>query len=105
MPAPAPAVNWSGFYVRDKSVQHDQLILGPFMGKVACQVIKFGRGVCGKAAQTEETQVVRDVEEVADHIACDSESRSEIVVPVVSGGKVSLRRGWEQWGERKADGF
>lgn len=55
---------------------------------MACQTIRFGRGVCGAAAASRETQVVADVEEFPGHIACDSESRSEIVVPVVVGGRV-----------------
>lgn len=68
----------------------NQLILGPFQGKVACQTIKFGKGVCGAAAQSEKTHIVPDVEKFPGHIACDSESRSEIVVPVMKEGKVSL---------------
>jgi L-methionine (R)-S-oxide reductase len=59
-----------GFYVLDHSVK-DQLILGPFQGKVACQVIKFGRGVCGAAAQRKETVLVDDVENFPGHIACE----------------------------------
>jgi L-methionine (R)-S-oxide reductase len=66
-------------------------LLGPFQGKVACQTIAFGRGVCGKAAETRTTQLIADVDAFPDHIACDSESRSEIVVPIVAdhgkGGK------------------
>ncbi|WKT44591.1 GAF domain [Fusarium oxysporum f. sp. vasinfectum] len=73
----------TGFYVLDKSSQDPQLILGPFQGKVACQTIKFGKGVCGAAAATQETQLVRDVEEFPGHIACDGDSKSEIVVPIV----------------------
>jgi putative methionine-R-sulfoxide reductase with GAF domain len=64
------------------------LILGPFQGKVACQTIGFSRGVCGKAAATAITQLVADVEAFPGHIACDSESKSEIVVPIVVAGKV-----------------
>ncbi|KJZ79627.1 Free methionine-R-sulfoxide reductase [Hirsutella minnesotensis 3608] len=82
--APSHHVNWAGFYVRDASSQKPQLILGPFQGKVACQTIRFGRGVCGKAAATRQTQLVRDVDQVPDHIACDGDSRSEIVVPVLA---------------------
>lgn len=66
----------------------EQLILGPFQGKVACQTIKFGKGVCGTAAATKTTQLVEDVEKFPGHIACDSESQSEIVVPIVVGDKV-----------------
>jgi L-methionine (R)-S-oxide reductase len=63
------------------------LILGPFQGQVACQVIEIGRGVCGTAAQKKETQVVKNVDEFPGHIACDSASKSEIVVPIVQGGR------------------
>jgi L-methionine (R)-S-oxide reductase len=75
-----------GFYFLDPSrpATSPQLLLGPFQGKVACQTIAFGRGVCGRAAAARATQLVRDVEDVADHIACDSASRSEIVVPIVA---------------------
>lgn len=76
------AVNWAGFYVLDPS-NKDQLILGPFQGKVACQTIKIGNGVCGTAASTRETQLVRDVEKFPGHIACDGGTKSEIVVPIV----------------------
>ena len=88
LPRPSNQTNWAGFYVLDSS-KPDQLILGPFQGKVACQTIAFGRGVCGKAAQTGETQLVPDVELFPGHIACDGDSRSEIVVPIVQRGKVS----------------
>lgn len=81
-------MNWAGFYVASPSAR-DELLLGPFMGKVACQVIKVGKGVCGAAAERRESLLVRDVEEFPGHIACDSESRSEVVVPIVVGGKVS----------------
>ncbi|RDA93756.1 hypothetical protein CP533_0208 [Ophiocordyceps camponoti-saundersi (nom. inval.)] len=83
MPAPSNAVNWAGFYVRDRTSSKPRLLLGPFQGKVACQSIQLGRGVCGRAAASGETQVVDDVDEDADHIACDDASKSEIVVPVV----------------------
>lgn len=65
-----------------------QLVLGPFQGKVACQTIAFGKGVCGTAASTKETQLVPNVDEFPGHIACDGETQSEIVVPVVVDGKV-----------------
>ncbi|KAK8188827.1 GAF domain-like protein [Phyllosticta capitalensis] len=82
--APSNAVNWCGFYVLDHSVSaRDQLILGPFQGHVACQTIKFGRGVCGTAAATKTTQLVPDVEQFPGHIACDGASKSEIVVPIL----------------------
>lgn len=73
-----------GFYVLDASSDphHPSLILGPFQGKVACQTIAFGRGVCGAAASTQRTQLVPDVDRFPGHIACDGASKSEIVVPV-----------------------
>ncbi|HEY4292373.1 GAF domain-containing protein [Luteibacter sp.] len=74
-----PDLNWAGFYLFDGT----ELVVGPFQGKPACIRIALGRGVCGTAAQTRETQVVRDVHEFAGHIACDSASNSEIVVPLV----------------------
>ncbi|MHB1059492.1 MAG: GAF domain-containing protein [Rhodanobacter sp.] len=74
-----PDVNWAGFYLYDGS----ELVVGPFQGKPACIRIAIGRGVCGTAAQTRETQLVRDVNAFAGHIACDAASQSEIVVPLV----------------------
>ncbi|KAI4739158.1 GAF domain-like protein [Aureobasidium sp. EXF-12298] len=88
LPAPSSNTNWAGFYVLDPSSPSNQLILGPFQGKVACQIIRFGRGVCGTAASTKTTQLVADVEEFPGHIACDAESASEIVVPILQDGKV-----------------
>lgn len=73
-------LNWAGFYFFDGK----ELVVGPFQGKPACVRIGIGRGVCGTAAQTRETQVVRDVHEFPGHIACDSASQSEIVVPLVA---------------------
>ncbi len=70
--------NWVGFYIREES----QLFLGPFQGLPACTRIFFGRGVCGTAAKKGETVVVRDVDNFEGHIACDSDSKSEIVVPL-----------------------
>ncbi|KAF1972494.1 GAF domain-like protein [Bimuria novae-zelandiae CBS 107.79] len=87
LPAPSNAVNWSGFYFTNPSNPR-QLILGPFQGQVACQSIAYGRGVCGKAADTKVTQLVEDVEKFPGHIACDGASKSEIVVPIVKDGKV-----------------
>ncbi|KAI5956984.1 YKL069W [Candida jiufengensis] len=83
-------VNWTGFYVKnhDSQNQEEQLILGPFQGKVACQFINFGSGVCGNCASTKTTQLVPNVEEYPGHIACDGETKSEIVVPILSGGEV-----------------
>ncbi|MGV7240860.1 GAF domain-containing protein [Caballeronia sp. M23-90] len=73
-------LNWSGFYFFDGA----ELVVGPFQGKPACVRIALGKGVCGTAAQTRETQVVRDVHEFPGHIACDSASQSEIVVPLIA---------------------
>ena len=75
---------WTGFY----RVVGDELVLGPFQGPVACIHIPYGRGVCGTAWKRDETVVVPDVEEFPGHIACSSESRSEIVVPVHRQGQV-----------------
>lgn len=74
-------VNWTGFYVVDPR-DSTQLILAPFQGKVACQIIKIGKGVCGTAASSLKTQLVPDVEKFPGHIACDGETKSEIVVPI-----------------------
>ena len=81
---------WTGFYiVRADKNGAEQLVLGPFQGPIACTRIAFGRGVCGTSWQHRETIVVPDVEKFPGHIACSSESRSEIVVPVFSNNKVS----------------
>lgn len=72
---------WTGFYLVD--ADKDELVVGPYQGTLGCLRIPFGRGVCGAAARTRQTQVVADVEAFPGHIACDSRSRSEIVVPVV----------------------
>lgn len=77
-------LNWVGFYV----MRGEQLVLGPFQGKVACSRIPLGKGVCGTAAYTNQTQRVADVHQFDGHIACDSASNSEIVVPVRANGKV-----------------
>ncbi|KAF2822032.1 GAF domain-like protein [Ophiobolus disseminans] len=87
LPEPSSAVNWAGFYFTNPS-DASQLILGPFQGQVACQIIAFNRGVCGTAAATATTQLVEDVEAFPGHIACDGASKSEIVVPIVKEGKV-----------------
>jgi len=79
-----PEVNWAGFYL----VKEDDLILGPFQGKVACVRIARGKGVCGTAWDTDSVQLVPDVHAFPGHIACDSASRSEIVVPIHSNGEV-----------------
>ncbi|MDI6675382.1 GAF domain-containing protein [Bacillus wiedmannii] len=77
-------VNWVGFYV----TEGNHLVLGPFQGMPACVRIPFGRGVCGVAAETKTTQLVADVHQFPGHIACDSASNSEIVVPIVKEGTV-----------------
>ena len=76
-------LNWLGFYI----VRDNELVLGPFQGKVACVRIPFTKGVCGAAASSQEIQRVADVHAFAGHIACDSASNSEIVLPIVVGGK------------------
>lgn len=75
-------INWAGFYL----LRGDMLVLGPFQGKVACTLIPVGRGVCGTAAQTREVQLVPDVHLFPGHIACDSASNSEIVIPMIKDG-------------------
>ena len=79
-----PDLNWAGFYLYDGR----ELVLGPFMGKPACVRIALGRGVCGTAAARGETQVVADVHAFPGHIACDSASNSEIVVPLLRDGEL-----------------
>jgi L-methionine (R)-S-oxide reductase len=76
-----PRFFWTGFYVVDPA-RGDELVVGPYQGTLGCLRIPFGRGVCGAAAASGETQLVRDVHEFPGHIACDSRSNSEIVVPV-----------------------
>jgi GAF domain-containing protein len=80
-----PDVNWAGFYLATPS---GDLVLGPFSGRPACTRIAAGRGVCGAAAARRETLVVPDVSAFADHIVCDSASRSEIVVPLLRDGEL-----------------
>jgi GAF domain-containing protein len=75
---------WTGFYVVDPE-KPDELVVGPYQGTLGCLRIAFGRGVCGTAAATGQTQVVEDVHAFPGHIACDSRSASEIVVPVFDG--------------------
>ena len=77
-------LNWAGFYFFDGS----ELVVGPFQGKPACVRIALGKGVCGTAAATRQTQVVRDVAAFPGHIPCDSASRSEIVVPLFDGARL-----------------
>ena len=78
------SINWAGFYLMDKG----SLLLGPFQGKVACIRIPLGKGVCGTAAEKDEVLVVENVHEFPGHIACDSASNSEIVVPIHRDGRV-----------------
>ena len=77
-------LNWAGFYLN----RNEELVLGPFQGQIACVRIPFGRGVCGAAAASRETQRVEDVHAFAGHIACDSASNSELVVPLIKGGRL-----------------
>lgn len=79
-----PDLNWSGFY----RMVGGELVLGPFQGKAACIRIPLGKGVCGTAAETRQTQLVEDVHAFPGHIACDAASRSELVVPIVEGGRL-----------------
>jgi L-methionine (R)-S-oxide reductase len=79
-----PDVNWAGFYF----LKGRELVLGPFQGKPACVRIPLGQGVCGAAAERRESLVVSDVQAFPGHIACDSASRSELVVPLVKQGVV-----------------
>lgn len=77
-------INWAGFYL----LKGDTLYLGPFQGKPACTVIPMGKGVCGTAAATRQIQLVPDVHQFPGHIACDSASNSEIVLPLIAGNKL-----------------
>lgn len=87
-------INWAGFYLVDPATvsgegsSTPELRLGPFQGKVACVRIPFGRGVCGTAAATKTSQLVEDVHQFPGHIACDSASNSEVVVPIFKDGEV-----------------
>ena len=77
-------INWAGFYI----LEEDGLVLGPFQGKPACIRIPVGKGVCGTAAAEGKTQLVPDVHQFPGHIACDSASNSEIVVPMYKDGQL-----------------
>ena len=77
-------LNWAGFYFR----QADELVLGPFQGRVACVRIAMGKGVCGTCALRNASLVVEDVHQFEGHIACDSASKSELVVPLRDGSRV-----------------
>ncbi|MFC4292793.1 GAF domain-containing protein [Sphingorhabdus arenilitoris] len=84
-----PDLNWAGFYrMGSDAAGNDELILGPFQGKAACIRIALDKGVCGAAAASGQTQLVDDVHAFPGHIACDADSRSELVVPVVRSGQV-----------------
>ena len=84
-----PAFFWDGFYVVDPD-KADELVVGPYQGTLGCLRIAFGRGVCGAAARDRTTQIVDDVHAFPGHIACDSRSASEIVVPVFDGAGVLI---------------
>lgn len=77
-------LNWAGFYL----MKEGELVLGPFQGLPACNRIKIGKGVCGTAVERRETILVKNVEEFEGHIACDSASKSELVVPMILHGEV-----------------
>ncbi|MCY1421473.1 Free methionine-R-sulfoxide reductase [compost metagenome] len=77
-------LNWAGFYLN----RDEELVLGPFQGQVACVRIPFSKGVCGAAAATRQTQRVEDVHAFPGHIACDSASNSELVIPLVKDGRL-----------------
>lgn len=77
-------LNWAGFYIN----RDEELVLGPFQGQVACVRIPFGKGVCGAAAASWQTQRVEDVHAFPGHIACDSASQSELVIPLVKEGRL-----------------
>lgn len=77
-------INWVGFYI----IKNNQLVLGPFQGKVACVRIAIGSGVCGSAVASKTTQLIKDVHTFPGHIACDSDSNSEIVIPIFKNNNV-----------------
>lgn len=79
-----PEINWAGFYF----LRDEELVLGPFQGRPACVRIALGRGVCGTAAERRATLVVPDVHAFPGHIACDTASRSEVVVPLIADGQL-----------------
>ncbi|MFS0736699.1 GAF domain-containing protein [Sphingomonas sp. 1P06PA] len=80
-----PDLNWAGFY---RSLPGETLVLGPFQGRAACIRIPFGKGVCGTAAASRQTQRIADVHAFPGHIACDAASASELVVPIVHAGRL-----------------
>lgn len=77
-------INWAGFYI----IEDGKLVLGPFQGRTACIVIPLGRGVCGTAAAKDQVQRIEDVHAFPGHIACDTDSVSEIVIPIHAGGQI-----------------
>jgi len=77
-------INWAGFYL----MVEGKLVLGPFQGKPACNRIEIGKGVCGTAVESGQSQVVKNVLELENHIACDSASRSELVIPIYKDGTI-----------------
>lgn len=79
-------VSWCGFYL--SFMDKDELYLGPYQGPIACTIIPFGKGVCGTCAETRTTQLVPNVHECENHIACSSKTNSEIVVPIIKEDKV-----------------
>lgn len=79
-------LNWAGFYLYDRD--NNDLVLGPFQGKVACMHIPMNKGVCGSAAYQRKTLVVDDVHQFEGHIACDSASNSEIVIPIIKNNQL-----------------
>ena len=79
---------WVGFYLRENEGENE-LVLGPFQGRVACTRISLGKGVCGVSALNKETILVNDVDKFPGHIVCDSSSRSEIVIPVKKNGEIA----------------
>ena len=81
-----PNTNWVGFYIVDK--EENNLVLGPFQGKVACARIPFNKGVCGHCYTTKEAIYVKDVHQFPGHIACDSATNSELVIPIIQNNEV-----------------
>ena len=77
-------INWAGFYIRQK----DELVLGPFQGNIACVRIPLGKGVCGVSAAKKQTMLIADVHKFDDHIACDTATNSEMVIPILKEGEV-----------------
>ena len=83
-----PVASWVGFYITRPTPRGEELVLGPFQGKIACVRIAFGRGVCGTAASERHTMLMSDVDQFPGHIACDAGSRSEIVLPIIAHDRV-----------------